>query len=179
MKEGLCLRYRAIGHRAKECSKRPEELSTSKPIDHSHIPSDITSVPIAPKLAELPYRTSPYEPEDPFETSKSSLFITNATISGIRASILVDDRAQLNHSSQEFCIWHGISLENEQHVASMANNTHQTLMSTVHPLTVTFGGYTEKMRFASNPLNYDVILGNNWTSKHYAIINCYTNEIKI
>ncbi len=60
----------------------------------------------------------------------------------------------------------------------MANNTHEKLMSTVHPLKGTFEGYTEKMRFASNPLNYDVILGKKWTSKHHAIINCYTNEIK-
>ncbi len=41
------------------------------------------------------------------------------------------------------------------------------------PLEVT----PRKMRFASNPLNYDVILGREWTSKHHAIINCYTNEI--
>ncbi len=60
----------------------------------------------------------------------------------------------------------------------MANNTHQKLMSIVHPLTVTFGGYTEKMHFASNPLNCDVILGRKWTSKHHAIVNCSTNEIK-
>ncbi len=69
-------------------------------------------------------------------------------------------------------------LHTEQHVTSLANNTHQKLMSTVHPLTVIFGLHPEKMHVASNYLNYGVILGKKWTSKHHAIPNCYKNEIK-
>ncbi len=155
--------------------KTPEELSTTTYIDHRHVPSDCNSVPITPNITESPDSTSPYEPDDTFNTSESSLLITNATLSGIRVRILIDDGAELNHISQEFCIRHGISLKQEQYVASMANNTHQKLMSTVHPLTVTFGCYGEKMRFASKPLNFGLIL----TSKHNAIINCYRNEIKL
>ncbi len=59
----------------------------------------------------------------------------------------------------------------------MANNTTQELRSTVHPLSVSISGYTEKLRFAASPLNYDVILGKKWTTEHRAIVNCYTNEI--
>ncbi len=51
-------------------------------------------------------------------------------------------------------------------------------MSTLHPLTFTFGGYTEKMRFAANPMNYDVILCKKWTSNHSAVTHCCTIEIK-
>ncbi len=158
--------------------KRPEELSTITSIDPGHIPSNSTLVLTTPKISESPDSTSPYEPDDPFETSESSIIITNATISGIRTRIQIDDGPELDHISQEFCTRHRISLKREQHVASMGNNTHQKLTSTVHSPTVTFGGYTEKMRFASNPLNYDVILGKKWTSKHHAIINCYMNEIE-
>ncbi len=52
-------------------------------------------------------------------------------------------------------------------------------MSTVHALTVTFGGYTDRMRFDVNTFNYDVFFGKKWTSKHLAIINCSTKEINL
>ena len=60
----------------------------------------------------------------------------------------------------------------------MANNTPQKLLSTISPVTICIGGYTQKMRLAANPLNYDLILGKKWTTDHKAIINCYTNEIR-
>ena len=44
-------------------------------------------------------------------------------------------------------------------MAFMANKTPQKLLSTVSPVTISLGGYTQKMRFAANPLNYDLILG--------------------
>ncbi len=149
IKEGLCFPCRSKIHRAKDCPKRPEELSINTSIDQRHIPSDCISVPIAPKLTKLPDRTPPYDPDDLFKTSESRLLISNPTMSGIFASILVDDGAERNHISQEFCIRHGISRKQEQHIAPMANSTLQKLMTTVHPLIVTFGGYTETMRFAS------------------------------
>ncbi len=119
-------------------------------MSNRRIQSDITLVPITPEMTELTGSTSPHEPDDPFETSESSLLIINATMFGIRIRILIDDGAELNHISQEFCIRRGWSFEQEEHVASMAKNTHKKLMSTVHPLTLTFGRYTEKMHFAAN-----------------------------
>ncbi len=60
----------------------------------------------------------------------------------------------------------------------MANNTTQKLKSTGHPLTMSIGRYTDKIRFAVCPLNYDIILGKKWTTEHHAVINCYTNKIR-
>ncbi len=49
MKEGLCLRCREKGHMAKNCPKRPEELSTSHTIQPSlSLPRQSTAVPINP-----------------------------------------------------------------------------------------------------------------------------------
>ena len=59
----------------------------------------------------------------------------------------------------------------------MANNTTQKMMSTVCPVSISMGGYSQKMRLAANPLNYDLILGKKWTTEHMAVINCYSNEI--
>ena len=39
------------------------------------------------------------------------------------------------------------------------------------------GGYTKDMQFACIPLNYDVILGKKWASRHKAVIETYTNEV--
>ncbi len=43
---------------------------------------------------------------------------------------------------------------------------------------MSIGSYTDKIRFAVCPLNYDIILGKKWTTEHHAVINCYTNEIR-
>ena len=59
----------------------------------------------------------------------------------------------------------------------MANNTQQKMKSTVYPVTISMAGYSQKMRLAANPLNYDLILGKKWTTNHKAVVNCYTNEI--
>ena len=145
-------------------------------------PIEITSVPKtlnsqSKALANFNYSDTSSEPDDPFEPSDPSLLVTQARIAGIRARVLIDDGAELNHISQEFCEKHGIVLREENYTATMANNAHQKLLSTTSPVSISLGGYTQKMRLAANPLNYDLILGKKWTSEHKAIINCYTNEI--
>ena len=47
-----------------------------------------------------------------------------------------------------------------------------TLSNPQAPVTISLGGYTEKMRFAANPLNYDLLLRKKWTSAHKEIISC-------
>ena len=157
--------------------KRPEELSTGIN-NNREAPIENTTVPLESQSKALAITSdTSSEPDDPFEPSEPSLLVTEAKISGIRARILIDDGAELNHISEEFCRKNGIILKDENYTASMANNTSQKLLSTVSPVSVSIGGYTEKLRFAANPLNYDLILGKKWTTNHRAVINCYTNEI--
>ena len=157
--------------------KRQEELSTDNN-RYREAPRESTTVPQAPQIKALEINSdTTSEPEDPFEPSEPSLLVTKAKISGIRARILIDSGAELNHISQDFCKKHGIVLKEEDYTASMANNTPQELKSTVSPVTISIGGYSQKMRFAANPQNYDLILGKKWTTIHRALINCYTNEI--
>ena len=59
----------------------------------------------------------------------------------------------------------------------MANGTEETMSSTVHPVQVSFGGYTEKLRFAANKQTYDLILGKKWCYDHKVILDCYTNQV--
>ena len=40
----------------------------------------------------------------------------------------------------------------------MANGTKESMSSTLHPVTVLVGGYTEKMRLEANTQTYDMIL---------------------
>ena len=50
-------------------------------------------------------------------------------------------------------------------------------MYRVAPAIRNIGGYSQKMHFAANPLNYDLILGTKSTTTHRVVISCYTNEI--
>ena len=109
--------------------KRQEELSVGNNT-YREAPIDSTSVPktLDDKNKALSCSNdsdAPSEPDDPFEPSDPSLLVTEARIAGIKARVLIDDGAELNHISKDFCEKHGIVLKEENYTASMANNTPQ------------------------------------------------------
>lgn len=106
------------------------------------------------------------------------MFITTAFINEHSVQILIDDGAELNHLSEDFCRRHFIATKEEDHEACMANKASQKLKSTLEPLQLSIHGYSERLRFVVCPLNYDLILGKKWTTAHEAVLNCYTNEVK-
>ena len=117
------------------------------------------------------------EIDDPFEPADPSLLVTTGRIGELKARILIDDGSEVNYINESFCKRNGIALKNSDYTAKMANKTPQGLKSTVSPLQLSIGGYTKSMRFASIPLNYDVILGKKWAFQHKAVIDTYSNEV--
>ena len=115
--------------------------------------------------------------DDPFEPAEKSLLVTTCAISGIPARILIDDGAEINQLSLEFCDKYRIPIERTDHTASMANHVTQEWKFTTNPVTVQIKGYSESMRFSVSPLSYDLILGKQWAYKHRAKIDCYKNEV--
>ena len=108
----------------------------------------------------------------PLEPAPMSLLITNAEFADARARILIDPGAELNHISIDYCKRHKISTKQELVTASMANGTEENMNYTLHPVTISVGGYTEKMRLAANKQTYDLILGKSGVmiTKQYWIV---------
>jgi len=117
------------------------------------------------------------ETEDPFAFPQSSLMITKGSINGISASILIDSGAVLNHISLEFCIKNNVAIKQEDHVALMANKVEQKVGSTEQAVVLSFGPYSEKIRFVVSPLSYDVILGKKWGTNHKAKLDLNCNKV--
>ena len=119
------------------------------------------------------------ESSNPFEVPKEGLLIAEGYVNNVKASILIDSGAVLNHISLEFCEKNGILVQKEErHVGVMANKVEQELNSTVSNVTISIGSYTETMRLVANPQNHDVILGKKWCSNHRAVLNCDNNDIQ-
>lgn len=177
--------------RCREVPKRPRELSGTP---------DTHLVPVIPKPSEPPDTLEPsvsndpktpidftdsetlsharcIETADPFEFPQSSLMITKGTINGIQANILIDSGAVLNHISLEFCLKNKIPIKKEKHVALMANKVEQKVGSTEYAVVISFGPYSEKIRFVVSPLSYDVILGKKWGTNHKAKLDLNCNKV--
>ena len=98
---------------------------------------------------------------EPLKPASNSLMITTAKIAGINARVLIDSGAEINHISLGFCQRHKIATRSETATAVMANGSIINLRTTKLPLTISIGGYTEKMRLVANTQTYDLILGKN------------------
>ena len=119
------------------------------------------------------------ETDNQFEEPETSLMLIDGNINGIKARILVDTGATLNHLSKNFCMKHGINIQEEKNrVAVMANNSKEPVDSTGGYVTVSMAGYTENIRFAVNTQKYDVILGKKWATNHNAILHCKDNILQ-
>lgn len=114
---------------------------------------------------------------DPFAKASPSLLVTQCTVAGSPARVLIDDGAEISYISTEFCNKFKIPLVETNHMAKMANQTSQNLQMTQYPVEVQMKGYTEQLRLAASPLNYDLILGKQWTSNHNAFIDCRSNIV--
>ena len=116
------------------------------------------------------------ETNDPFEETEPSLMMIEGRVNGVKARILVDTGATLNHISKEFCVKHNITIQQEKdRAAIMANNSDEPVDSTKEFVAISIRNYTERMRFAVNAQKYDVILGKKWTSNHNAVLDCKMN----
>ena len=115
--------------------------------------------------------------EDPFEPANPNLLIFMGRINDLPARILIDDGSVVNYIDENFCQSHNISIEGANQTATMANKMPQETKVTTQKLQISMGGYTKSMKFACIPLNYDLILGKKWTSKHKAVIDAYSNEV--
>jgi len=118
------------------------------------------------------------ETEDPFDFPNDELILVHGYVNKVKARILIDTGTVLNHISLEFCQKNGIALhENDTHVGVMANKVEEKLKSTTSSVTISMGPYTEPMRLAASPLNYDIILGKNWCNNHNALVDCKANTV--
>ena len=118
------------------------------------------------------------ETKDPFEEPNPSLLVVYGAINGIRAKILIDSGATLNHISRKFCEKHGIQLRKEENrIAIMANESKEAVDSTENTVSVSIKGYTESMRLVANIQRFDLILGKKWMTNHHAVIDCHTNQM--
>ena len=59
----------------------------------------------------------------------------------------------------------------------MANNSEQDVNSTLNPVSISLGSYTENMRLAVNPQKHDLILGRKWAKNHRAIVDCFNDQV--
>lgn len=87
-------------------------------------------------------------------------------MNGNKAQILIDSGTMLNHVDTDFCLKHGIVIQDKNHVARMANNIEQEVSSTKDPIAVSFSSYSENMMMVVNSLIYDVVLGKKWGENH-------------
>ena len=177
-----------------EMPKRPGELS--KPSDSSSVPSPAPITvpkkppePPEPSEAKESYELSKppdsslntndcVESQNPFEQPEEGLMIAEGFVNNVKASILFDSGAVLNHVSLEFCEKNGIEVQPEEsHVGITANKVEQKLKSTSSSVIISIGSYTETMRLVANPQNHDVILGKKWCVNHKATLKCETNEV--
>ena len=117
------------------------------------------------------------KPNDPFYTSEKGLLISRGTINGIKARILIDPGAELNHISSDFCSKNSIEVEQDNRIAIMANMTEETVNPTREPCVISIGPYSESMRLVVTRLQYDLVLGQKWLYEHLAKIDCSTNTV--
>ena len=146
----------------------PSIDTPTEPVEHTH-PLNSISQDSEPNGSE--------SDEDPFEPANPNLLIFIGRVNDLPARILIDDGSVVNYIDENFCQRNDIPIEGAYHTATMANKMPQETRVTTCKLQLSTGGYTEGMHFACIPLNYDVILGKKWASKHKAIIDSYSNKV--
>ena len=93
--------------------------------------------------------------------------------------MLIDPGADTNHISGDFCKLAKTCTKPAPYGVQLAKKSTQNLSVTRNKVTIGIGSYSQSFRMASNPLNYDVILGNKWCAKRKAAIECEINIFKI
>ena len=93
--------------------------------------------------------------------------------------MLIDRGDDINHISEDFCKRAHIRTNPAPYKLQLANKSTENTNVTRNKVTVSIGSYSESFRMASNPLNYDVILGKKWCAKHKATIDSERNIVKI
>ena len=94
-----------------------------------------------------------------------------------KARILIDTGTVIDDTDSEFCRKHGIETETTEHIAHMANKSTQPLTVSKEPIEIQMKGYTDRRRLAVCPLDYDIILGKEWTTEKEYVISCATITI--
>ena len=176
----------------KKLPKRPEELiGDSQSVQHLDL-SEVENNPVESQepreLRKSPLMISTVRSNSTFlrtnsptfERRHKGLLIVKGFIFKQAARILIDPGAEINFISSSFCEHHEIKTQESKEFAEMANGIDQPLQELPYPVSVQVNEYTEALCFAVSPLQrYDAIIGKEWCSSHSAIIDCYSNTIKI
>ena len=154
-----------------ETTEAPESTETYEPIKtcekHKQAGTSETNEPTPTKG----------KPNDPFYPSDEGLLVSRGTINGVKARILIDPGAELNHISSDFCLRNSIKVTQESRIAIMANMSEEKVNPTLESCVISIGPYSESMRLVVTKLQYDLVLGQKWLYEHMAKIDCSTNTV--
>ena len=85
--------------------------------------------------------------------------------------MLIDPGDDINNASEGFCKRARVCTKSVPYIVNLANKSTENMNVTINKVTVSIGPYSESFKMESNPLKYDVILGESWCAKHKASID--------
>ena len=157
---------RTLGAYEPKSPREQEKQPIDKAIDLNE-PTNTWNKSLAPDLKKNIVDSRLLEP------AAQSLMIIKAKTVTIKAGVLIDSGAEVNHISLEFCRRNKIGTKEENTAAIMANGYYETLRTTVTPPIANIEGYTEEMRQLANTQTYDLVLRKNCdtnTRRYYTAI---------
>ena len=82
--------------------------------------------------------------------------------------MLIDPGADINHILEDFCKRARVRTKLAPYTVQLVNKCMENKSVIRDKLTLIIESYSQYFRMASNPLSYDVILGEKWCKKHKA-----------